>query len=94
MTEVKIKYFDTIPPCTSICVLKTGFLFAACEAGNHALYQFIVSYQSEDSSVLLFLAIGLFFSLNTHPTLISLFSNLPLSSLTLPQAPILVVTLF
>ena len=43
MTEVKIKYFDTVPVCTSICVLKTGFLFAACEAGNHALYQFVVS---------------------------------------------------
>eukprot|EP00873_Tetraselmis_striata_P011542 jgi/Tetstr1/431806/TSEL_021301.t1 len=40
VTELKIKYFDTIPPCTSICVLKTGFLFAASEFGNHALYQF------------------------------------------------------
>jgi splicing factor 3B subunit 3 len=37
---VKIKYFDTIPVCVSICVLKTGFLFAASEFGNHALYQF------------------------------------------------------
>ena len=43
VTELKIKYFDTIPPCTSICVLKTGFLFAASEFGNHALYQFLVS---------------------------------------------------
>jgi hypothetical protein len=40
--EVVVKYFDTIPPCTSICVLKTGFLFAASEFGNHALYQFQV----------------------------------------------------
>ena len=40
VTEVKIKYFDTIPPCVSICVLKTGFLFAASEFGSHALYQF------------------------------------------------------
>jgi len=38
--EVKVKYFDTIPPCVSMCVLKTGFLFAASEFGNHALYQF------------------------------------------------------
>ena len=38
--ELKIKYFDTIPPCVSVCVLKTGFLFAASEFGNHALYQF------------------------------------------------------
>ena len=43
VTEVKVKYFDTIPVCTSVCVLKTGFLFAASEAGNHALYLFIVS---------------------------------------------------
>ena len=45
--ELRIKYFDTIPPCTSICVLKTGFLFAASEFGNHALYQFLVSLLSQ-----------------------------------------------
>ncbi len=42
VSELRIKYFDTIPPCTSVCVLKTGFLFAASEFGNHALYQFLV----------------------------------------------------
>ena len=42
VSEVKVKYFDTLPPCISICVLKTGFLFAASEFGNHALYQFAV----------------------------------------------------
>jgi hypothetical protein len=41
VSEVKVKVFDTIPPCVSICVLKTGFLFAASEFGNHALYQFV-----------------------------------------------------
>ncbi|CAD7967800.1 unnamed protein product [Amoebophrya sp. A120] len=40
VNEIQIKYFDTIPVTTSICVLKTGFLFAASEFGNHALYQF------------------------------------------------------
>ena len=45
VTELKIKYFDTLPPCTSVCVLRTGFLFAASEFGNHALYQFQVSIQ-------------------------------------------------
>ena len=45
VTEVKVKYFDTLPPCISICVLKTGFLFAASEFGNHALYQFAVRLQ-------------------------------------------------
>lgn len=44
VSEIKVKYFDTLPPCTSICVLKTGFLFAASEFGNHALYQFQVSF--------------------------------------------------
>ncbi|CAN1257722.1 Spliceosome-associated protein 130 B [Linum perenne] len=40
VSEVKIKYFDTIPVTASMCVLKSGFLFAASEFGNHALYQF------------------------------------------------------
>lgn len=40
VAELKIKYFDTIPVTASMCVLKTGFLFAASEFGNHALYQF------------------------------------------------------
>ena len=43
VTEVVIKYFDTIPPCVSICVLRTGFLFAASEFGNHTFYQFQVT---------------------------------------------------
>ncbi|KAL4425697.1 hypothetical protein ABPG75_009713 [Micractinium tetrahymenae] len=37
--EVKVKYFDTIPPCTSLCLSRKGFLFAAAEFGDHALYQ-------------------------------------------------------
>ncbi|KAF7811372.1 spliceosome-associated protein 130 A [Senna tora] len=40
VSELKIKYFDTIPVTSSMCVLKSGFLFAASEFGNHALYQF------------------------------------------------------
>lgn len=40
VTELKIKYFDTIPVTSSMCVLKAGFLFAGSEFGNHALYQF------------------------------------------------------
>ncbi|KAI8539899.1 hypothetical protein RHMOL_Rhmol09G0218500 [Rhododendron molle] len=38
--ELKIKYFDTIPVTSSLCILKSVFLFAASEFGNHALYQF------------------------------------------------------
>ena len=34
VTEIRIKYFDTVPVASSMCVLKTGFLFVACEFGN------------------------------------------------------------
>ncbi|KAJ6350170.1 hypothetical protein OIU78_006360 [Salix suchowensis] len=46
--ELKIKYFDTIPVTSSMCVLKSGFLFAASEFGNHALYQFQAIGEEED----------------------------------------------
>merc|ERR1711920_86307 len=36
-----MKYFDTISPCISLCIMKTGLLFAANEFGNHILYKFI-----------------------------------------------------
>ncbi|XP_026816717.1 splicing factor 3B subunit 3-like [Rhopalosiphum maidis] len=39
VTEIKMKYFDTVPVATAMCVLKTGFLFVASEFGNHYLYQ-------------------------------------------------------
>lgn len=32
--NVKIKYFDTVPTATSLCILKSGFLFVAAEFGN------------------------------------------------------------
>ncbi|KAI9278854.1 CPSF A subunit region-domain-containing protein [Phascolomyces articulosus] len=35
-----IKYFDTIPVTSALCILKSGFLFAANEYGNHHLYSF------------------------------------------------------
>jgi splicing factor 3B subunit 3 len=35
-----IKYFDTIPLSVSLNILKSGFLFAATEAGDHRFYQF------------------------------------------------------
>ncbi|KAF7321883.1 CPSF-A domain-containing protein [Mycena kentingensis (nom. inval.)] len=37
---LKIKYFDTIPVASSLCILKSGFLFVSSEFGNHYLYQF------------------------------------------------------
>ncbi|KZT06669.1 uncharacterized protein LAESUDRAFT_700021 [Laetiporus sulphureus 93-53] len=38
---LKISYFDTVPVATSLCILKSGFLFVAAEFGNHHLYQFL-----------------------------------------------------
>ncbi|KAJ3092115.1 Splicing factor 3B subunit 3, partial [Quaeritorhiza haematococci] len=37
--NIRIKYFDTIPVASAMCLLKTGFLFVASEFGNHYLYQ-------------------------------------------------------
>jgi splicing factor 3B subunit 3 len=31
---LKIKYFDTVPVATGLCILKSGFLFVASEFGN------------------------------------------------------------
>uniref|UniRef100_A0AAR2K1C0 Splicing factor 3B subunit 3 n=1 Tax=Pygocentrus nattereri TaxID=42514 RepID=A0AAR2K1C0_PYGNA len=39
VTEIRMKYFDTVPVATAMCVLKTGFLFVSSEFGNHYLYQ-------------------------------------------------------
>ena len=38
--KLKIKYFDTVPVASSLCILKSGFLFVASETGNHHFYQF------------------------------------------------------
>lgn len=39
--EVVVKYFDTLPPTVSLAVIKSGYLFAASEAGPHGLYQIV-----------------------------------------------------
>ena len=40
--EMRIKYFDTIPTAASVCLMRKGFLFAASEFGDHALYNLLV----------------------------------------------------
>jgi len=40
VSEIIVRYFDSIPPSVALVILKTGFLFSASEAGNHNLYQF------------------------------------------------------
>ncbi|KAK6601578.1 pre-mRNA-splicing factor rse1 [Botrytis cinerea] len=47
--RLKIKYFDTVPVATSLCILKSGFLFVASEFGNHQFYQFEKLVESIDS---------------------------------------------
>ena len=49
VANVKITYFDTVPTCVDLCVLRSGFLFAASEFGDHILYQF-TSVGDDDSS--------------------------------------------
>ncbi|EWY92301.1 pre-mRNA-splicing factor rse-1 [Fusarium oxysporum NRRL 32931] len=38
--RIKIQYFDTLPVASSLCILKSGFLFVSTESGNHHFYQF------------------------------------------------------
>lgn len=40
VTAVKVRYFDTIPLCTSLIVMKNGYLFADFENGDKGTYQF------------------------------------------------------
>ena len=37
VSEIKIKYFDTVPAAASLCLLKSGFLFVANEFGNQCV---------------------------------------------------------
>lgn len=38
--RLKVKYFDTVSIASSLCILKSGFLYVASEFGNHQFYQF------------------------------------------------------
>ena len=38
---LKIKYFDTVPVASSLCILKSGFLFVAAEFGNQYALSFL-----------------------------------------------------
>ena len=40
VTNVVVSVFDTIQPCNSLCITKTGLFYAASEFGNHSLFQF------------------------------------------------------
>jgi splicing factor 3B subunit 3 len=47
---ITVQYFDTIPPATGMCITKNGFLFAASEFGDHALYKFKLSWEDDKES--------------------------------------------
>ena len=40
LTGLKIKYFDTVPCATSLCILKSGYLYTSTEFGNQMVYKF------------------------------------------------------
>ncbi len=44
--SLKIKYFDTVPVATSLCILKSGFLFVAAEFGNQYVYYSLLTVAS------------------------------------------------
>ncbi|KAK4936787.1 pre-mRNA-splicing factor rse1, partial [Elasticomyces elasticus] len=46
--KLKIKYFDTVPRATSLCILRSGYLYVAAEAGDHRLYLFASLAQDDD----------------------------------------------
>ena len=39
--SLKIKYFDTVPTASALCILKSGFLFVASEFGNQYVLVFV-----------------------------------------------------
>jgi splicing factor 3B subunit 3 len=47
--RIKIRYFDTIPLATSICILKAGFVFCASESGDRILYELESLGDEEDA---------------------------------------------
>lgn len=49
VSELRVRYLDSVPPCTALCILKSGFLFCASEFANHGFYQFQGVGEDEDS---------------------------------------------
>ena len=39
---LRIKYFDTVPVASGLCILKSGFLFVASEFGNQCVASFSI----------------------------------------------------
>ena len=51
MVSVSLTYFDTVPVASSICILKNGFIFFACDKGNHLVYKIRSLCDSTDTVI-------------------------------------------
>ena len=40
VSELCVRYLDTVPPCSSMCILRSGFLFCASDTSSYGFYQF------------------------------------------------------
>lgn len=49
---LSVQYFDTITPCTSMNILRPGFLFTAGEFNNHVTYSFTDIGENETDPVI------------------------------------------
>jgi splicing factor 3B subunit 3 len=50
VADLVVKYFDTIPTSNSLCLTRSGLLFAAAEFGNHMLFQFQSLGEDDDTA--------------------------------------------
>jgi len=49
--KMRIKYFDTVPVTTSICILRSGFVYLACESGDRLIYELETLGEDTDDPV-------------------------------------------
>ncbi|KND95090.1 Pre-mRNA-splicing factor RSE1 [Tolypocladium ophioglossoides CBS 100239] len=46
--KITIKYFDTVPVASNLCILKSGYLYVASQYGNPCFYQFEKLAEDDD----------------------------------------------
>lgn len=45
--RLRIKYFDTVPIATNLCILRRGFLYLVAESGPHQFCEYCHTYENE-----------------------------------------------
>lgn len=50
--HITLKYFDTIPRANSLCIMKSRYLFAPCDMGNHNLYRYVTPRKDEPNPII------------------------------------------